>query len=812
MSGQKQETEKADLIRDMGSANRDIALQAVEILRKHGWLTDGSLRKADLAGANLQGANLKEADLAGANLFKANLDATILSNANLSQATLDGARMAGADLQEANLENADLDEAYLVGGNLQNANLQRCPMVMTNLSRANLSGAVLSGSLMIFTKLDGVDLTKINLKGVNVEQEVLVNLDLRTIDLAGIQVITTISPESQKSLEPAPFVEYALALRDARTNNDEQEQIDSSIRLGNYFFDLEQMSFTVNEDPLSWRIGHNIAYLPKIVNFALLYYSQAWDLLKMDASNRKQGLVLKRLGTLRLKLGQPKQAIAHYQAASDVFRELGLEAEQTQVAESLGYAHSYFGDPIPASNHLQQALELNAKHGDTKRGKRLESILLPAPHIVVTDRNLVHIDEEGLLRYWALPDGRLVNSTSLGTFDRLAIAPDARLAATAIHERQEYTVKIWQCSDGRCINQFSVPHSVETLFIRPDNKILAILNNHRYTAINRKDDHFAFVQFWNIDTGELIDTLDLPLPGPCTVAPFFLADDWQTATIGLTYASPYSWDRIRLYVCTLNQEFSFSGENNDFINRYQDSFVTAVSLNDKAGLLALGMHNADNEYYRKEQLPGYNIHLWRKARHFPITPISIILFPFKLLLWVVVFLVTRDFSIITDPFTGLRSRRKTSWMQSLSATFASIFTGRLKFKKSQWLSGHTGRINWMLFSQDKQWLFSGGDDGSVRSWRLPSGQLSTTMTDHEQGVTTGALHPNGELLVTGDRGGTVCVWQIPEGARQQKIKAHDTAVLFLEASPNGNYLVSGSGVQITVWHWQEGVLQQTSLV
>src|SRR5690606_15534702 len=57
---------KRELIAQMGSSVNDEAIRAVEDLRRHGWLMDGSLEGVTLANANLERANLF-----GANLEKA---------------------------------------------------------------------------------------------------------------------------------------------------------------------------------------------------------------------------------------------------------------------------------------------------------------------------------------------------------------------------------------------------------------------------------------------------------------------------------------------------------------------------------------------------------------------------------------------------------------------------------------------------------------------------------------------------------------------------------------------------------------------
>ena len=74
------------------------------------------LYRANLAGANLMGADLTRADLYGANLAGANLMGADLTRANLTRADLAGADLAGAnltgtDLTDANLYRADLTDA-----------------------------------------------------------------------------------------------------------------------------------------------------------------------------------------------------------------------------------------------------------------------------------------------------------------------------------------------------------------------------------------------------------------------------------------------------------------------------------------------------------------------------------------------------------------------------------------------------------------------------------------------------------------------------------------------------------------------------
>jgi uncharacterized protein YjbI with pentapeptide repeats len=120
--------EKDELIAQMGSDIKDVAVPAADELRQRSWLIDGSLqrahlRRANLKGAELVGARLEQANLEGArlqgveargvDLHGANLEETDLRAANLQGAVLSCATLQGADLSDANLKAADLDGAEL---------------------------------------------------------------------------------------------------------------------------------------------------------------------------------------------------------------------------------------------------------------------------------------------------------------------------------------------------------------------------------------------------------------------------------------------------------------------------------------------------------------------------------------------------------------------------------------------------------------------------------------------------------------------------------------------------------------------------
>lgn len=93
------------LIRKMQSKDNSIALNALQELRAHGWLRDGSLEEANLDRVNLQGAKFGEANLPGVSLAYANLQEVDLEYTNLQ-----GAILWGTNLQGSNAGLAKFDE------------------------------------------------------------------------------------------------------------------------------------------------------------------------------------------------------------------------------------------------------------------------------------------------------------------------------------------------------------------------------------------------------------------------------------------------------------------------------------------------------------------------------------------------------------------------------------------------------------------------------------------------------------------------------------------------------------------------------
>ena len=143
--------------------NKD-ALEAIEVLKGLGLLTNELLKNANLEQADLEKTNLEFVNLQGARLALANLRDTNLYKANLQDADLDLADLTGADLRYT-----DLQRAWVMGTDFTAAALNFADMHNTELfgpvtfSRANMIGINLHGAQMSEVILIGTKLSEANL-------------------------------------------------------------------------------------------------------------------------------------------------------------------------------------------------------------------------------------------------------------------------------------------------------------------------------------------------------------------------------------------------------------------------------------------------------------------------------------------------------------------------------------------------------------------------------------------------------------------------------------------------------------------------
>lgn len=113
-----------------------------------------ALRRSDLHGLTLAGA-----DFSGTDFSEANLRSADLQGCDFKGAYFNDADLSGANLKKANLGEASLIKTYLLKTNLQEAQLDNALCTGAFLTRANLQESCLNGTLLTGADLTGANLT-----------------------------------------------------------------------------------------------------------------------------------------------------------------------------------------------------------------------------------------------------------------------------------------------------------------------------------------------------------------------------------------------------------------------------------------------------------------------------------------------------------------------------------------------------------------------------------------------------------------------------------------------------------------------------
>jgi WD40 repeat protein/beta-lactamase regulating signal transducer with metallopeptidase domain len=130
-----------------------------------------------------------------------------------------------------------------------------------------------------------------------------------------------------------------------------------------------------------------------------------------------------------------------------------------------------------------------------------------------------------------------------------------------------------------------------------------------------------------------------------------------------------------------------------------------------------------------------------------------------------------------------------------------LATRRLLFAHS----GHTGRVNAIVFSPDGRTIASAGNDATVQLISVRDGTLLQTLSHHTNWIQTLAFTPDGTLLISGGYDKTVRVWNLAAGVTQHLVTASTAAVRAVAVSPNGKlFLSAGTDGNVALWDLETG--------
>jgi WD40 repeat protein/tRNA A-37 threonylcarbamoyl transferase component Bud32 len=128
------------------------------------------------------------------------------------------------------------------------------------------------------------------------------------------------------------------------------------------------------------------------------------------------------------------------------------------------------------------------------------------------------------------------------------------------------------------------------------------------------------------------------------------------------------------------------------------------------------------------------------------------------------------------------------------------------------LTGHSSWVTSVAISPTGQILVSGSLDDTIKIWNYRTAELLQTLTGHSKAVNTLAISPTGQTLVSGSDDRTIRVWNLFNGNQLLNLSGHSRDVSSVAISADGQTLVSGSEDRtIKVWRLTSGALRGTLL-
>ena len=106
--------------------------------------------------------------------------------------------------------------------------------------------------------------------------------------------------------------------------------------------------------------------------------------------------------------------------------------------------------------------------------------------------------------------------------------------------------------------------------------------------------------------------------------------------------------------------------------------------------------------------------------------------------------------------------------------------------------GHLWIISSVAISPDGQRIVTGSNDKTAKVWETATGRELFTLKAHTNEVITATFSPDGQRIVTGSNDQTIKLWDATDGRELLTLKGHRHWVRSVAFSPDGQRIVTGS--------------------
>ncbi|THW31539.1 WD40 repeat-like protein [Aureobasidium pullulans] len=123
-------------------------------------------------------------------------------------------------------------------------------------------------------------------------------------------------------------------------------------------------------------------------------------------------------------------------------------------------------------------------------------------------------------------------------------------------------------------------------------------------------------------------------------------------------------------------------------------------------------------------------------------------------------------------------------------------------------TGHSRKVNAIMFFSNGELLASASDDHTVRIWDTATGLTLSLLQGHTGSVDILAASQDSKLVASGSRNGEICLWDAVAGEPRCLFKGHPTSVLAIAFMHDDTTIASaGADGCINFWEASRGVLE-----
>jgi WD40 repeat protein len=125
------------------------------------------------------------------------------------------------------------------------------------------------------------------------------------------------------------------------------------------------------------------------------------------------------------------------------------------------------------------------------------------------------------------------------------------------------------------------------------------------------------------------------------------------------------------------------------------------------------------------------------------------------------------------------------------------------------LNGHGSALEFLVFSDNGGTLVSADEEGTIKIWDVPAGQLKKTISSSGR-ITALSVDASGEMLATAREDYSISLWDLRIGAQRSTLKKHTSVVNALVFSLDGTMLASGGDDRTAIlWDTTSGKSKRT---